>query len=95
MPRRSRLALALLLATALVTTAALADGPFPRNFRLSAVEAPAPTNVLARLWSFVARLWSKNGCSGDPHGHCLPATGSATTSGDNGCSGDPDGRCNG
>jgi len=95
MPRLSRLAFAfLLLITVLASTSVLAAGPLPRAVPgLSAVEASAATHAAARLWSFIASLWSKNGCEFDPHGSCLPGTGSPTPTAKNGCEVDPFGRC--
>ncbi|HKI02636.1 MAG TPA: hypothetical protein VKK31_11710 [Thermoanaerobaculia bacterium] len=39
----------------------------------------------ARLWSFLTRVWAKEGCRIDPSGRCLDDK--------NGCSVDPNGRC--
>jgi hypothetical protein len=69
MPRLSRLALAFLLTAVLASTSALAAGPLPG---LRAAEASAATHAVARLWSFLAGLWSKNGCQLDPNGQCRP-----------------------
>jgi len=92
MPRIPRLVLALLLAAALATTAAWADGPRPAS-RGSSITTSAPADILAHLWIFLTGLWSKNGCEVDPHGNCLPGTGSATPTGKNGCHVDPSGQC--
>lgn len=48
---------------------------------------PAP---LAQLWSFLARLWAKNGCRVDPNGDCLDGLQAPAK---NGCGVDPFGRC--
>jgi hypothetical protein len=45
---------------------------------------------LSWLWSTVASILEKAGCSGDPFG--LPLTGAQETT-DAGCSGDPFGQC--
>jgi hypothetical protein len=49
----------------------------------------APQEVLAPLWSFLGRLWAKEGCGLDPHGRCT--TSPVTT--DEGCGLDPSGTC--
>jgi hypothetical protein len=45
--------------------------------------------LLAPLWSFLGRLWAKEGCGLDPSGRC--ATSPVTT--DVGCGLDPSGAC--
>jgi hypothetical protein len=91
MPRLSRLALAFLLTAVLASMPALAASPLPGPVPgLRAAEASAATHAVARLWSFLASLWSKNGCHVDPDGHCLPSTG---PTGENGCEVDPNGLC--
>lgn len=52
--------------------------------------APVLTNPWAGLWSFVLRLWGKNGCGIDPDGRCLP---SVAPPAENGCGLDPSGQC--
>lgn len=97
MPRPARMALALLLAAACATNAALAESLLPgAESRPSAIAASTPTNVLTRLWSFLAGLRSKNGCSLDPFGVCGAAQGTTSSAPEeleNGCSPDPFGRC--
>ena len=92
MPRLSRPALAFLLTAILASTSALAagplSGPVPR-----VTEASAATHVVARLWSFLKGLWSKNGCQVDPQGLCLKDNGSASPTAKNGCHVDPNGQC--
>ncbi len=36
--------------------------------------APHPTApaAVSELWSWLHRLWAKEGCHIDPNGHCLP-----------------------
>lgn len=68
MPRLSRMALVLLLAAILATTAALAD-PLDRvHLRRSAISASDPMDLLTQLWGFLARAWAKNGSQVDPYG---------------------------
>jgi hypothetical protein len=54
---------------------------------LAASAAPAP---LAWLWTFLARVWAKNGCHVDPNGRCLDGLQAPA---ENGCRVDPNGRC--
>jgi hypothetical protein len=91
MPRLSRLAFAFLLTAVLASTSALAAGPRPGP--VMGLRASDATHAVARLWSLLASLWSKNGCEVDPHGNCLPGTGSATATAKNGCEVDPSGLC--
>lgn len=95
MPRLSRLALAFLLLTAVFApTTALTARSLPGAVpHLRAAEPSAATHAVARLWSFLASLWSKNGCQVDPQGRCVPGTGSATPTAKNGCQVDPNGNC--
>jgi hypothetical protein len=90
MLRLRHLTLAILLASILLSTAALArplPGPSPRR---TVAAASAPLDLFGRLWSFLSGLWSKNGCSVDPNGLCTP---SPTPTSENGCGADPDGHC--
>lgn len=92
MSRLPRLTLALLLASLLLTTAALAS-PLPgAGPRRTAATASAPLDLFGRLWAFLAGFWSKNGCSADPSGLCT-STPTSTPTSENGCSADPDGHC--
>jgi hypothetical protein len=78
------LVLGLVLGTPLVSWAA----PRPTGRHAGILEAgPAP---LAWLWSFLARVWEKNGCRVDPNGRCLDGLQAPAK---NGCSVDPNGRC--
>jgi uncharacterized protein with LGFP repeats len=55
---------------------------------------PMPLALLQPLWNLLARAWSKEGCTMDPLGRCLPGT--APTSDpqtDEGCRIDPLGGC--
>ena len=45
---------------------------------------------LSWLWSTLANIWEKAGCSGDPFGQCLTSTQETV---DAGCLIDPNGRC--
>jgi hypothetical protein len=53
------------------------------------------SDVLARLWETLGRVFLKTGCSIDPHGaSCQAGAGSnAPAQADTGCSIDPNGRC--
>src|SRR5262245_26372240 len=96
MPRLSRLALAFfLLIAVLASTSALAAGPLSGPVpRLSVAEASVATDAVIRLWSFLANLWSKNGCAVDPDGLCVKDNGSVMPpAAKNGCSADPSGLC--
>src|SRR5262245_55980726 len=73
MLRSPRWVSVLLITAALATGAALAAPLGAESGRSVAVEATA-TDGLARLRTFLAGLWSKNGCHVDPNGRCLPAT---------------------
>jgi hypothetical protein len=59
--------------------------------RTSTLRAFALALVLASLWSWLAQLWSENGCIIDPGGRC--STAPTVPSTDNGCGIDPGGRC--
>lgn len=90
MPRLSRMVFTLFLTTLLVTTAAVAQSPASSAVRPAGPTASASQDLFARLSSFLTHPWSKNGCSVDPSGRCLPGSGLAP---DSGCQVDPDGRC--
>jgi hypothetical protein len=89
MPRFSRMVVTLLVATMPAATAVLAQSSTSAvpPFRLTA--SAASPNLFVRLWDFLEHPWSKNGCSVDPDGRCLPQGLNL----DNGCSVDPNGRC--
>ena len=104
MPRLSRMVFALLMAAILTTTATLADsrqGARPRRIEIAAA---TPMDLAARLWSLLARAWTKNGSQMDPsglpikngsmiepNGNSLQTPVPAATNGDNGSQMDPDG----
>ncbi|MFY9825077.1 MAG: hypothetical protein WAM82_27110 [Thermoanaerobaculia bacterium] len=76
----------------LAIAAPLAAAPIHRSDPVR-FEGSAP---FASLWNWLAHVWTKNGCAIDPHGSCLPGTGSAPVppaGTDNGCGIDPGGRC--
>jgi hypothetical protein len=78
------LVLGLVLGTPLMSWAA----PRAAGWRTGIPEAsPAP---LARLWTFLAGAWAKNGCRVDPDGRCLDGLQAPAK---NGCRVDPFGRC--
>ena len=90
MSRLPRLALAILIAATLLSTAALAS-PLPgAGPRRPAATASAPLDLFSQLWSFLTGFWTKNGCGADPNG--LRTTTPTPTS-ENGCGADPDGLC--
>jgi hypothetical protein len=67
--RLPRMALVLLIAAILSTTAVLAaSGPGMIQPRRSVIPASAPIGLVSQLWSFLARIWSKNGSEVDPSG---------------------------
>lgn len=68
MPRLPRMALVLLLAAILATTAALADPLGRAQPRRSAISASAPSDLATQLWSFLIRVWTKNGSMVEPNG---------------------------
>ena len=77
----------------LAVAAPLAAAPIHRP-RQARSEGVSP---LSTVWSWLTIVWTKNGCMIDPHGSCLPGTGSTTAppaATDNGCGIDPWGRCN-
>ncbi|HKH45890.1 MAG TPA: hypothetical protein VKM72_14605 [Thermoanaerobaculia bacterium] len=67
----------------------LVPGASAAGHRTTRVALRAPQDVLAPLWSFLGRLWVKEGCGLDPHGRCT--TSPVTT--DAGCGLDPSGAC--
>jgi hypothetical protein len=50
--------------------------------------ASNPMESFSGFWSVLVSFWTKNGCSVDPNGSCLP-----TAPTKNGCQMDPNGRC--
>jgi hypothetical protein len=67
--RLSRMALFLLITSILSTTALLAaPGPGAAQPRRSVISASAPPDVVSQFWSFLTRIWSKNGSEVDPNG---------------------------
>jgi len=82
MTSSSRKAFVVLVALFLVTTAVSAEprpGARAHSARTVAMES------FSGFWSVLASFWTKNGCSVDPSGVCLPTK--------NGCQMDPDGHC--
>jgi hypothetical protein len=79
-----RTLLAFALAAVLLVPGASAAG-----HRTPRIAVRASQNVLMPLWSFLSRLWTKEGCGLDPSGRC--ATTPVTT--DEGCGLDPHGAC--
>jgi len=78
-----------LLAFAL-TAVLFGSGASAAGHRTARVALRTPQDVLAPLWSFLGRLWAKEGCGLDPNGVCT--TSPVTT--DVGCGLDPSGACN-
>lgn len=68
MPRLPRMALVLLLAATLATTAVLADPVSGAQLRRSTISASDPMDLFTQLWGFLARVWTKNGSQVDPSG---------------------------
>ncbi len=68
MPRLSRMALVLLLAAILATTAASAHPIWGAQPRRSTTMTFAPMDLVAQVWSFLSRVWTKNGSQMDPSG---------------------------
>ena len=104
MPRLSRMVFALLMAAILTTTAILADPLARARPRRIEIAAATPMDLAARLWSLLARAWTKNGSQMDPNGlpgkngsmiepdgNKLQTLVPAATNGDNGSQVDPDG----
>jgi hypothetical protein len=104
MSRSLRTILVLLLAATLATTAVLADPLRGAQPRRSAVAVSDPMDLAARLWSWLARVWGKNGSQADPdgvttkNGHQVDPSGNGsqspapvTANGDNGYQIDPNG----
>ena len=88
MTSSSRKAFVVLVAFFLVTTAVSAEprsGSRPHPARTAASN---PLESFSGFWRVLASFWTKNGCSADPSGICLP-----TTPTKNGCEIDPNGRC--
>ncbi len=84
MPRLLRMALVLLLAATLATSAVLAAPPQGAQPRRSAIVIPDATDFVSQLWRFLSRGWIKNGSQVDPSGSSLQTK--------NGSEMDPDGR---
>jgi hypothetical protein len=88
----SRKALVLLVALTLATTAVSAAPRSQTTPQAARTVASVPVDFFVQLWNGLTGLWTKNGCSADPSGSCLPSGGSTLPT-KNGCSLDPDGRC--
>jgi len=92
-PSFRRLSVLLLLVLALTVPRAMAAGQ-SRDVRQPEVAAQAaPTDLLGRLWSFLANVWFKSGCYIDPSGRCALQTAAPAGQRDEGCYIDPDGWC--
>ena len=85
MTSSSRKAVVVLLVLLLASTAVSAK---PRGSHPERVMASDSMESFSRFWRVLASFWTKNGCSLDPNGSCLPM---ATTK--NGCQVDPSGYC--
>ena len=68
MPRLLRMALVLLLASTLATSAVLAAPPQGAQPRRSAIVISDATDLVSQLWRFLTRGWIKNGSQADPSG---------------------------
>jgi hypothetical protein len=68
MPRLPRMALVLLLAAILATTAALADPLWGVQSRRSTISSSDPMDFFAKFWGFLTHVWTKNGSQVDPDG---------------------------
>ena len=105
MTSSSRKAFVVLVAFFLVTTVVSAEPRLGSRPQPGRIVASNPLESFSGFWRVLAGFWTKNGCSVDPSGICLPAKNgcsvdpdgrclpAATTTLDNGCSLDPDGRC--
>jgi hypothetical protein len=83
----------LLLAAVLAAPWASAAAPRAEDSRPVQAVAPAPPELLGRIWSFLQSVWSKTGCSIDPFGRCDADPGQQSVQAKSNCSIDPDGRC--
>jgi hypothetical protein len=100
MTRSSRKALVVLVAFLLATTAVSAEPHSGARAHSARIVGLSSVESFSGFWSVLASFWTKNGCSVDPSGSCLPAkngcqidpSGSCLPA-KNGCSVDPDGRC--
>lgn len=88
----SRKALVVLVVLTLATAAASAEPLSGTWSHPTRIVSSFSMDSFARLWSVLTGLWTKNGCSVDPDGRCLPGSSSTVTT-DNGCQVDPSGRC--
>ncbi len=86
--RRTTAVLLLALAAVLAAPPAFAAGRPAEAISLS------PLETLDRLWSFLRAVWSKEGCSINPNGHCKPGTtGPPPAQTKDSCGIDPSGHC--
>lgn len=83
--------LLLLLASVLVAPWASAAALKPESSRAKFRAVEPAAEFLNRLWGFLRRVGSKEGCDIDPDGRCAPRP-SPTRAGV-GCDIDPDGSC--
>lgn len=88
---RCRMTAVLLLLLAAILAAPLAAAAAPRTEgpRLSTATAPDSFDLLDRAWSFLRKVWSKEGCSINPNGLCWQPPAQTKDS----CSINPDGQC--
>jgi hypothetical protein len=84
----SRKASIVLVALFLVTTAVSAEPRPVARAHSARIAGLSSVESFSGFWSVLVGLWTKNGCSADPSGICLP-----TAPAKNGCSLDPNGRC--
>jgi hypothetical protein len=85
-----RKTLLVLLVTALVTPVLSAAAPQPESPRSVQFAESGPLDILGRVWSFLRKVGSKEGCNIDPNG-CSSLKPQPQTK--EGCNIDPDGRC--
>jgi hypothetical protein len=93
--RLPRIALVLLLAAVLSTTAVLAASDPETQPRRSVISISTPIDLVCQLWSVLTRIWSKNGSEVDPDGIQIKNGSQTDPSGlptKNGSQMDPDGR---
>ena len=87
---RRKILLALLV-TVLVTPWVSAAGPQAESPRSVRAVEPVALDFFSRIWSFLRRVGSKEGCNIDPSGRCSSENPSPQTK--EGCHIDPSGGC--
>ncbi len=92
----SRRRTTILLLLAAILAAPLISSAAPRTEDPQPVIAAAPDSLdlLDRAWSFLRKVWSKEGCHIDPNGLCSAGTDQSPAQTKEGCDIDPLGRCN-